>query len=76
MATSVGTGPDQLFRSLRAAGSHAEKIRLAQEAWDDQTFTLPRKGYYLLEWLLDRLLKTRSDKESVFDLGNHATLVN
>jgi len=63
---------EALFRELRAqAGSpeeHQQKILLATSSWvnvDEETAVpprLPRKAHaqYLLEWLLERLLKTGS----------------
>lgn len=58
-------GPETLFRELRSAGTtseeHARKIQLASSAWRSSTTRVPRKGQFILEWLLERLLKTRSD---------------
>ena len=60
-------GPEALFKELRSPGTsreeHARKIQLAEAAWesDTQRLPLPRKGQFILEWLLERLLKTRSD---------------
>ena len=62
-------GPDQLFRQLRGNvidGDPAERILLAQRAYADASFVVPRKAYFLFEWALDRLLKTRNDEACVF----------
>ena len=62
-------GPDQLFRQLRGTavdGDSTERILLARRAYADASFAVPRKAYFLFEWALDRLLKTRSDEACVF----------
>ena len=61
-------GPEQLFRQLRGNvidGDPAERILLAQRAYADAAFVVPRKAYFLFEWALDRLLKTRNDEACV-----------
>jgi hypothetical protein len=67
-------GPEALFKELRSPGTsreeHARKIELAEGAWrsDAQRLPLPRKGQFILEWLLERLLKTRNDDSACVGL--------
>ena len=66
-------GPEALFRELRSAGTtseeHARKIQLASSAWRSSTTRVPRKGQFILEWLLERLLKTRNDDSACVRLS-------
>lgn len=52
--------PEALFRELRSSSSNRH-IELAAAAWTRQECKIPCKAHFILEWLLERLLKTRSD---------------
>lgn len=67
-STSHEDGPDQLFRRLRSTAKgydqHIEALHLAQSVVTDKKYAyIPRKELYVLEWLLDRMLKTREEAE-------------
>lgn len=68
-------GSDALFRELRAitadGDGHGRRVELARAAYSSDDCRVPRKAAFLLEWLLERLLKTRDltsiDREKAED---------
>ena len=68
VASTSHDGPDHLFRRLRSTAKgyhqHIEALHLAQSVVTDKKYAyIPRKELYVLEWLLDRMLKTREEAE-------------
>ncbi|EED81249.1 predicted protein [Postia placenta Mad-698-R] len=68
-STTHGSAQD-FIRALKASSDpphtgSPSKIKLAQNAWDDNGFYLPNKGEVIVEWLLTRFLKDKARASDV-----------
>lgn len=65
MSSTLHGSAQDFIRALKASSDpphpgSPSKIKLAQNAWDDNGFYLPNKGEVIVEWLLTRFLKDKA----------------
>ncbi|KAF9821856.1 hypothetical protein IEO21_00286 [Rhodonia placenta] len=70
MSSTLHGSAQDFIRALKASSDpphpgSPSKIKLAQNAWDDNGFYLPNKGEVIVEWLLTRFLKDKAKTSDV-----------